>query len=133
MQKPYKSLRVFKNPILERFTHVHPLTPLILWAPIAGWLIWRSFAVHQMSLASVALLGACGFFLWTLVEYLLHRYFFHLEGESPFIQRMHFLIHGLHHDDPQDPTRLVMPPVASILIAIVLYNCFRGILGEMWV
>lgn len=133
MQKPYKSIRVFKNPILERFTHVHPLTPLILWGPIAGWLIWRSFAVHQLTPWMVGSLGMFGFVIWTLAEYVLHRFVFHLEGESALSQRLHFLIHGLHHEDPVDPTRLVMPPAASIILGIILYGIFRWVLGPAMV
>ena len=37
------SIRVFENPFLERFTHVHPITPLLIWGPVAIILIARSF------------------------------------------------------------------------------------------
>jgi sterol desaturase/sphingolipid hydroxylase (fatty acid hydroxylase superfamily) len=77
----------------------------------------------------VGVLGVAGFFIWTLAEYILHRFVFHFEGEGPIAQRLHFLIHGLHHADPIDPSRLVMPPVASLILGAVLYSVFRGILG----
>jgi len=133
MQKPYKSIRVFKSSFMERFTHVHPLVPLIVWAPIAGWLLWRCFAVHELSPYLVGTLGVAGFFTWTFVEYVLHRFLFHYEGEGPVGQRIHFLIHGLHHADPVDPTRLVMPPAASIFIGTGLYTVFRSLMGPVWV
>ena len=133
MQKPYKSIRVFQNPLLERFTHVHPLTPLIFWGPFVGYLIWRSFSLHDLSLAEVGAYGVIGFFSWTLAEYLLHRFVFHFETESPLGQKIHFLIHGIHHADPNDATRLVMPPVAGVIIACVLYLLFRFFLGPIFV
>jgi sterol desaturase/sphingolipid hydroxylase (fatty acid hydroxylase superfamily) len=133
MRKEYKSLQVFKNPYLEKLTHVHPLTPLVVWAPIAGWLIWRAFAVHQLGLYEVFSIGMAGFFLWTLVEYGLHRFIFHFESDHPWGQRLHFLLHGLHHDDPIDPTRLVMPPVMSVFLAFILFNTFRYFMGPVWV
>jgi sterol desaturase/sphingolipid hydroxylase (fatty acid hydroxylase superfamily) len=133
MRKPYKSIQVFKNPYLERLTHVHPITPLVVWLPVVGYLIWRSFVIHNLSVSSVLVLGVLGFIVWTLAEYLLHRFVFHFEGEGPIVQRLHFLIHGLHHNDPIDPTRLVMPPVASIILALILFNLFRGLLGIEWV
>ncbi len=27
---------------------------------------------------------------------------------------MHWIIHGVHHDHPNDPMRLVMPPAVSV-------------------
>lgn len=133
MQKSYKSIRVFKNSYLEKLTHVHPITPLVVWVPIAGWLTWRSFDLYHLSATSVGILGAGGFFTWTLLEYLLHRFVFHFEGEGPIVQRLHFLVHGLHHVDPVDPTRLVMPPSASLVLGAFVYALFRYILGSIWV
>ena len=54
-----------------------------------------------------------GYVLWTLTEYWLHRIVFHFEPEGRVGARLHFLIHGVHHDHPNDPKRLVMPPAAS--------------------
>ena len=45
---------------------------------------------------------------------------------------MHFIIHGVHHDYPHDPMRLVMPPAVSIPLAIIMYFVFRGVLGPDW-
>ena len=45
---------------------------------------------------------------------------------------MHFIIHGVHHDFPHDPMRLVMPPAVSIPLAIIMYFVFRGVLGPDW-
>lgn len=133
MQKLYKSVQVFKNPFLERFTHVHPLTPLVVWLPFVGWLLWRSYFVLQLSSVEIGILGVAGFFLWTLAEYILHRFVFHFETESSFSQRFHFLVHGLHHIDPMDPTRLVMPPAASIILGIIHYYLFKEVLGPVMV
>ncbi len=132
MQKTNKSIEVFKNPILERLTHVHPLTPFFLWMPIVFWLLWRSFTVYELSPFIIGILGVIGFFSWTLVEYLLHRYLFHFEFDSSQGQKFHFLIHGLHHADPDDPTRLVMPPIASIFLGITFFTLFKGVLGIRW-
>ena len=54
-QKPYKSIRIFESPFLEFFSHVHPITPLFLWAPIVGWFIYRSFVVDHLSALSFTL------------------------------------------------------------------------------
>lgn len=40
-----------------------------------------------------------GFFLWTLLEYVLHRYMFHFQppSDSPGLITAHFVLHGMHH------------------------------------
>jgi dihydroceramide fatty acyl 2-hydroxylase len=55
-----------------------------------------------------------GYLAWTLTEYSVHRYLFHLDLPGETGARIHFLIHGVHHDHPKDPSRLVMPPLMSI-------------------
>lgn len=127
------SIRVFESDFLERFTHVHPITPLLLWGPVALFLFWRAFNVHDLPIASVVGIAAFAVLIWTLMEYLLHRYVFHFRAESPQERRLQFLIHGLHHDDPNDGTRLVMPPVAAIILAILHWALFRAIFGPVWV
>jgi len=68
-----------------------------------------------------------GMILWTLAEYVLHRFVFHWNAKSRAGKYFVFLFHGLHHDDPQDPTRLVMPPVPAILIVSLLWMLFSAI------
>ncbi len=118
------SIRLFKNPLLESLTHVHPIIPLLLWSPIALALIWRSFSIYKMPLADFALMATVGLLIWTLMEYSLHRFVFHYEATSKLGKSLVFLFHGVHHDDPQDKTRLVMPPAGAILIMSVLWALF---------
>jgi sterol desaturase/sphingolipid hydroxylase (fatty acid hydroxylase superfamily) len=69
-----------------------------------------------------------GLFVWTLTEYLLHRFVFHYEPKTGWGKRLHFLMHGVHHDYPQDSKRLVMPPVISIPLAALFLGLFSLIL-----
>lgn len=132
MPRSYRSSQVFDNPVLESLTHVHPATPIVLWGPVVLWLLWRSFAVHGLSVAAVCGFAIAGLLTWSLTEYLLHRYLFHLRPAGPRRARLQFMIHGLHHDDPLDPTRLVLPPVATAAGAVVFYTAFRAVLGPVW-
>lgn len=132
-QKPYKSIRVFENPWMEKMTHVHPITPLLFWTPVISFLLWRSVTVHGLGVAEVAVTGFFGLIAWTLTEYLLHRFVFHFPAESKFGERLVYLIHGLHHADPIDPTRLVMPPVPGAIIATILFLSFRLLMGPVYV
>jgi len=133
LTRSYESVRVFDNRILESLTHVHPLTPLLLWGPLVLWLIWRSFAVHHLPVVTVAGFAILGLLTWSVTEYVLHRYLFHLRPAGPFRARLQFVIHGLHHADPADPTRLVIPPVPSTIGAVLFYAAFRLALGPSFV
>ena len=54
---------------------------------------------------------------------------FHFEPEGGIGARLHWIIHGVHHDHPNDPMRLVMPPSVSIPLALVFYLLFYLVLG----
>ncbi|KAL5099543.1 hypothetical protein RYX36_003870, partial [Vicia faba] len=58
-----------------------------------------------------------GIFVWTLAEYLLHRFLFHVQTKSYWGNTLHYLLHGCHHKHPMDSLRLVFPPAAAAIIA----------------
>lgn len=122
-----ESIRIFKNPILESFTHVHPIIPLLLWVPVILFLFYRGILVKNVNALEFCVLFVFGILLWTLTEYALHRFVFHWNSKSAAGKYFVFLFHGLHHDDPQDPTRLVMPPVPAILIISLFWLLFSAV------
>jgi sterol desaturase/sphingolipid hydroxylase (fatty acid hydroxylase superfamily) len=69
-----------------------------------------------------------GYGVWTLTEYWLHRVVFHFEPDHPLGARLHWMIHGVHHDHPNDPMRLVMPPSASIPLGLIFIAAFQLLL-----
>ena len=85
------------------------------------WLgVDRGYAAWQLAL----LTPRPGSAIWTLTEYWLHRLVFHWEPDNAFGRRMHFIIHGIHHDHPNDKMRLVMPPSVSIPLAALFFFAF---------
>ncbi|MFV8817807.1 sterol desaturase family protein [Haliea sp. E17] len=121
---PHQSIRLFENDLLERLSHVHPITPLLVWSPVAAWLFWRAFAVDGLGVPGVVAVAFAGVFVWTLVEYIFHRFLFHYPAKSKAGKWLVFLFHGNHHDDPMDKTRLVFPPAGAIPIMALLYLLF---------
>ena len=59
----------------------------------------------------------------------MHRLVFHFEPEKGIGARLHWIIHGVHHDHPNDPLRLVMPPSVSAPLALLFYGLFLLVLG----
>ncbi len=111
------SPRLFDNPVLDKLSRVHWSMPLILYTPVIAALVWLS--LRSLSPLTVFLAAALGYGIWTLIEYFGHRYLFHAEFPGEWGARIHFLIHGVHHDHPSDPLRLVMPPLLSVPIVIL--------------
>lgn len=122
--------RMFETPLIERFSRVHWSTPFLFWLPIFGYVSYYSFTlgVTALPFAGLVLLGM---FVWSLSEYVLHRWLFHYVGPRPWQRRMYFIIHGVHHDYPSDADRLVMPLGASIPMASFFYLVFRLVAGPI--
>jgi sterol desaturase/sphingolipid hydroxylase (fatty acid hydroxylase superfamily) len=126
-------IRLFKSDFLEFFTHITPLAVTIIWTPLIALL----FIVSVMNAPASGFpfyipagIGV-GLFLWTFVEYTLHRFVFHHHPKSDWQKRIVFLFHGIHHAQPQCKTRLVMPPAVSIPMALVVYGLFYLIVSKL--
>ena len=126
------SARMFKRDWMEPFSKVHYSVPLIIYIPVIGFFLYQSaLFIHPWYF--IPLLYAGGVFLWSLTEYLLHRFLFHWIPQGKFGARMHFIFHGVHHDYPNDAMRLVMPPVMSVTLAVLFYFLFQLALGSTMV
>jgi dihydroceramide fatty acyl 2-hydroxylase len=121
---------MFDSRLLDALSRVHPTVPVIIFLPAI-------VALTAWGLASVSVLATVGLFaggyaLWTLFEYWLHRLVFHFEPEDGFGARLHWIIHGVHHDHPNDPLRLVMPPAVSVPLAAVVFAALYLIFGSTY-
>lgn len=79
---------------------------------------------HKLQLTVLTLYFLTGILFWTFLEYVLHRFLFHMEvkpNTHPWLCTLHFTIHGLHHKVPFDPMRLVFPPLPGVIIATIIY------------
>ncbi|RXK82959.1 sterol desaturase family protein [Filimonas effusa] len=117
-----ESSRMFKSSLLESLSKVHFTVPLFIYIPVIAYLSYLSIAAGTV----LGYLGylVLGFAIWTVTEYILHRFVFHFVPKSKWGLRLHFIFHGVHHDYPRDKMRLVMPPSASIPMALILYFFF---------
>ena len=122
------SIRMFKSDLFESLSKVTFYVPLIVYIPVVGFLGYKAFADVHMGVLSFIGWFALGLFVWTIAEYILHRYVFHFYPKSAFGKKIHFIFHGVHHDYPNDAKRLVMPPSASIPMALALYYVFLFLL-----
>jgi sterol desaturase/sphingolipid hydroxylase (fatty acid hydroxylase superfamily) len=121
------SPRIFKNPLLDKLSRVHWSTPLFIYLPLVFLLARLSIKAYDAT--AVLCATALGYFIWTLVEYFGHRFLFHFPFPGQFGARIHFLIHGVHHEHPSDPLRLVMPALLSGPIMLIACAIVRIVFG----
>jgi sterol desaturase/sphingolipid hydroxylase (fatty acid hydroxylase superfamily) len=121
---------MFESPFIDRFSRVHPMSPL-LFVPAALYLLWYAVAAAGVGPLRAAGLAFGGFLTWTFTEYWLHRTFFHWVPDTSWGPRMHFLVHGVHHDWPRDRYRLVMPLAVSLTLFWAFLGLFVLLLGPL--
>lgn len=147
-----ETVRMFNSDFIEKFTHIHPALPHIVFVPVVAALLYWSYRL-EVPPGRAALSFVVGLAIWTLTEYLMHRFVFHVDDATmeevtrivasvepgrpifPALetlkQRHYFIAHGVHHDFPNDSKRLVMPPVISVPLAVIFYFLFRWIFGTV--
>jgi sterol desaturase/sphingolipid hydroxylase (fatty acid hydroxylase superfamily) len=118
------SVRMFDSDLMESLSRVHPATPLLIYVPLIAGSLYFAHSRMQFSILALTELFVLGLAIWTLLEYIIHRYIFHYEPSSRAGKQFHFMVHGVHHDYPNDAKRLVMPPAVSIPLAILFYGLF---------
>jgi len=128
-----ESIRMFKSDLLEALSKVYFFVPLIIYVPVIIYMLYKAIFEAQISAGKFVLLLAGGLFVWTFVEYILHRFVFHFVPKQKWALRLHFIFHGVHHDYPNDLKRLVLPPSASIPLATGFFFLFNWLLPATYV
>jgi sterol desaturase/sphingolipid hydroxylase (fatty acid hydroxylase superfamily) len=118
---------MFRWPWLDRLSRVHPIVPPLIFGPAIALLTIVALAGQSAPRTVLGALG--GYLLWTFSEYWIHRVIFHFEPEDGIGARVHWMVHGVHHDHPNDPLRLVMPPAVSVPLAAMFLAAFVAIFG----
>ncbi len=103
------------KPRLLGVTEAHPASPYVFLGPAVLALLLCS----PLTLSGFGAFGA-GVVLWTLVEYLLHRFAFHFPRRGPVSSTVALLVHGHHHHYPADPRRIVATPAQSLSLFVLL-------------
>ena len=121
---------IFDNPILESLTRTHISVPITIFVLFSTGLIIYAFIYAALPPYLIISLFIIGFLIFTLIEYLVHRYVFHMETDTELKEKIQYSFHGIHHEYPKDKGRLAMPPVVSVLLAAALLFTFHWIIGE---
>lgn len=121
--------RLFQNALLELMTKTHPVIVYTMYFPVIAFMLYYGAHTKGLAPGKEALLFLGGIIIWTLFEYAMHRYIFHIIADSRWAQRILYTIHGVHHEYPRDKDRLFMPPVPSFIVAVVIYYSMYAVMG----
>lgn len=122
--------RIFRNPLLETFTRTSATITYTYYPVIAVLLIVLGAVYFPMAAWKAPLLFLTGLLAWSLLEYVLHRYLFHINEHIHGTDRFQFIIHGVHHEHPRDEERVFMPPLPGTLIAAALLGLHYLFMGS---
>jgi len=120
---------VFKNPILEKLSKTHIAVPLILFGVISTVLFGYGIREEYFNGLQGIGLFIAGLMGFTLIEYIMHRFVFHLEPKTPKQEKFAYTVHGVHHDYPKDKDRLAMPIPMSLLLSTGFFFLYKAIMG----
>lgn len=123
--KSKEAHRMFKNPILEFLSLSGPKMMTTFHIIVSGLTIYAGTQIHpNVTLPYILLFFAIGFVTWSITEYLMHRFVFHLESKNKAVKAFHYAMHGYHHAVPHDTNRLFMPPVPALIFLALFFGIF---------
>lgn len=123
--------KLFDNPVLEKLSRTHISVPLTIFFLYALALLYWSVTHTSLTAGTTIGLFFLGFISFTFVEYLVHRYVYHIGTHTEWRKKFQYNAHGVHHEFPKDKDRLAMPPLLSITVATLLLLLFRLAMGDL--
>jgi sterol desaturase/sphingolipid hydroxylase (fatty acid hydroxylase superfamily) len=122
MNPEKKQGRIFNNSFLESLTKSNPGMTVTFYTSLIFLFLFLSFEYTTRTIYEIGAFYLLGLISWTLIEYFLHRFVFHIDDYFPMMKRFHYIVHGVHHENPRDRERLFMPPVPGAIIAFTLFS-----------
>jgi len=128
-----EGIRIFRHDLVEAFlSKAHPVTPLFYTLPWFLLAVYRGVILDMSGIWGTVGLMVAGAFLWTLVEYVLHRWLFHLKPPGWGGKMFSFMTHGYHHEFPDDKMRLVAPPLMLVALGLIVGTVFFLLFGPRY-
>ncbi|MBL3656329.1 sterol desaturase family protein [Fulvivirga sediminis] len=121
---------LFNNKLIEKLSRTHISIPITLFFIYSAGLLYWSVTHTTLAPITTVALFFTGLVVFTFVEYLMHRYVFHMDTYTKLREKIQYNFHGVHHDYPKDKDRLAMPPLVSLTLATTLLLLFRLVMGD---
>lgn len=129
MEKSKFEATFSQNKFVETLSRTNTYAAVGTYIVVAALSFGYGSIYLELSLLAKLGLLMSGLLLFSLTEYLVHRYVYHFKKIGPFRNRAYDL-HDFHHHHPKDKKRLAMPIPVAILIALFLLAVFRIAAGH---
>ena len=110
---------------------------LVTWIP-ACLAVWLWALPHTFGTVGLILVGCLG--LWPVLEYMLHRFFFHMpvdwtaslpQWAQGSVNVIRLLSHTVHHAHPTDRRRIITPLPMSMAIALLVFPLLFALVRDV--
>ena len=123
---------IWEQNVLGRTRLANHLVPFYVFVPVVIGLSAYGLVVDQVPWLRFLLAFVVAIPLWTINEYVTHRFLFHLQAKSEFTRKLVYTMHTGHHEYPNDKRFMLIGLNVSIPNAIITGFIFWLIVGELW-
>ena len=71
-----------------------------------------------------------GWFIWSLLEFALHRFFFHWTPHHSRLKQIIRSLHVSHHGDSRNPDKILVRPIYSLTVSALFLAGFSTVTGR---
>ena len=87
--------KLFSNSILEHLSRTHVGIPISLFFLTSLWFLFYALFYSNLRINSIVSILFIGLLSFTLIEYIVHRFIFHMPTNSEEKEKIQY---GMHHD-----------------------------------
>lgn len=125
-----KAPNLFKSNFLNKLTWSNPVLIFTMYSILSTGAIYYAVSTYNYSTLALVKWFAIGLFSWTFAEYILHRFLYHKIKDASYNSGFQYMFHGIHHSYPNDKSKVILPPVPSLIIAGILFSLFYLMMGH---
>lgn len=123
------SPRNFRISFLEMLTRTSIGITVIYYPMLAAGFVLLGYDNVKQPTPVAAFVVIGGFAFWTLFEYLMHRFVFHIGDHWPSTAGFQHALHGFHHNQARDKNGVLMPPFPGFIITSAIFGVNLSIMG----
>lgn len=123
--------KIFKNPILEKLSKTNSYVAITFYIVTAGIMCVYGMKTYEINVGLVVVMVLFGLLVFTLLEYLFHRFVYHSGDDYKDQKNWQYKVHGVHHTYPVQKDLLALPIPLAIVVASAFFFLFYWPLGHL--
>lgn len=123
---------VWQQKVLGRYRLASHLVPFYVFVPVIIALTVGAIGLAGVSVPAFAAAFLVAIPLWTLNEYITHRFLFHYDAKNSFLRKLVYTMHTGHHEYPNDKRFMLIGLNVSLPNMLITGLLFRLAAGTHW-